>query len=349
MTTSTRAASSALETSDASNSSQSFEQRHNGMPTSIKIAIGASSTVAFLAILAFVVFLFCRRPRHGYAQSIKSETKHHALPQANSPTPLISPAASTHEAVHTPLTPPPRLQERRLLPALLGPERPSIDVSIPGTPLGASVAQAGIFSQSPIASPTASKLAPRNDRSPRVYGVPPPRISTGAAQPRKTASVGSAASGRTVTAAFNVPGHPTSPTRPPRPHEIPLRIPDLVCPGPPPNRALPPAPPLSPVSLSPLFRQQHGSGGGSIGVAVSNGWVPPRNPARGVVLGKESRDLCDLTESCAKESRERDSWGSWGVGGGGTGVGASSVQRGSGRVNSPVLEEADLERMGGRY
>ncbi|KXH61391.1 hypothetical protein CNYM01_09640 [Colletotrichum nymphaeae SA-01] len=277
----------------------------------------------------------------------------------------------------TPFEPP----QRRLLSTHGSPERPSINinVSIPGTPLGASGEKAGVFSPSPISTPTptaTNRVPPKYDRSTKpYYGVPPPPntfgqgTGGGARSSGKTSSMSSAASGRTATTVSNVSSifpqlTPYSwPMRPPRPHEKPLLIPDLVCPGPPPARSLPPAPPGSPESpvsfhqkllLQQLQQKQQqqqkrGDGFDSVSAAVSNGWVPPRNPARGVVLEKESRDLCDLTETCARESRERSSWGSWSIGGGGTGVGASSVQKGAGSVNSPVLEEADLERIGGRY
>ncbi|KXH36649.1 hypothetical protein CSIM01_03043 [Colletotrichum simmondsii] len=277
---------------------------------------------------------------------------------------------------HTPFEPP----QRRLLSTHGSPERPSINinVSIPGTPLCASIEKAGAFSPSPISTPTptaTNRVPPKYDRSTKpYYSVPaPPNIfgqgtGGGARSSGKTSSMSSAASGRIATTVSNVSSifphfTPSSwPVRPPRPHEKPLLIPDLVCPGPPPARSLPPAPPGSPASpvsfhqkllLQQLQQQQQqqkwGVGFDGVSAAVSNGWVPPRNPARGVVLEKESRDLCELTETCARESRERSSWGSWSIGGGGTGVGANSVQKGAGSVNSPVLEEEDLERIGGRY
>ncbi|OLN92162.1 hypothetical protein CCHL11_01390 [Colletotrichum chlorophyti] len=356
MTSSTRPASSAVQTQDAPAATKSQHHRQDGLPMSVRVAIASSSVIFSLAILAFLVCLFRRRSHRGYTQSIRSEIKHHSLPQASSPTLLISPLV--HGGIHhTTLAPPPRLKERRLLPILLGSGRPSIDVSIPGTPFAASIAQTGGFAPSPI-SQKCNDLGENHDRSPKVHARPALSVTTRLpAKARNSASLSSAATEQTATTVSNASsGMPyltlSSPNRPPRPHETPLRIPDLVCPGPPPNRSLPPPPPLCPRSP---FRQAYGDASSRrINAAVNNGWVPPRNPARDVVLDKDSRDLCDLTESCARESKERDSWGSWNVGVGGTGVGASSVQRGGsgGRervVNSPVLEEGDLERMGGSY
>ncbi|KAK1508370.1 hypothetical protein CTAM01_02156 [Colletotrichum tamarilloi] len=356
---------------------QSQTHRKDGLPTGTKVAIGTSSAIAFLAIIAFVICLFRRRSRDDYDHSLKSEIGHPNPQPDTSPTPLSSHLYAIREGIRTPLTPPPRLQQRRLLSTHVGLERPriNINVSIPGTPLGASVEKAGVFSSSPLSTPTptaTNRVPPKYDRSTKpYYGVSPPPntfsqgtggspISSG-----KTSSMSSAASGRTATTVSNVSSiaprlTPSSwPMRPPRPHEKRLLIPDLVCPGPSPACSLPPAPPGSPSSpvsfhkkllLQQLQQQQkRGDDFDGVSAAVSNGWVPPRNPARGVVLEKESRDLCELTETYARESRERSSWGSWSIGGGGTGVGASSVQKGGGSVNSPVLEEADLEKIGGRY
>ncbi|KAK1496766.1 hypothetical protein CABS01_10915 [Colletotrichum abscissum] len=356
---------------------QSQTHRKDGLPTGTKVAIGTSSAIAFLAIIAFVICLFRRRSRDDYDHSLKSEIGHPNPQPDTSPTPLSSHLYSIREGIRTPLTPPPRLQQRRLLSTHVSLERPSINVnvSIPGTPLGASVEKAGVFSSSPLSTPTptaTNRVPPKYDRSTKpYYGVSPPPNTFGqgtGGSPRfsgKTSSMSSATSGRTATTASNVSSiaprlTPSSwPMRPPRPHEKRLLIPDLVCPGPSPACSLPPAPPGSPSSpvsfhkkllLQQLQQQQkRGDFFDDVSAAVSNGWVPPRNPARGVVLEKESRDLCELTETYARESRERSSWGSWSIGGGGTGVGASSVQKGGGSVNSPVLEEADLEKIGGRY
>ncbi|OHW94046.1 hypothetical protein CSPAE12_07316 [Colletotrichum incanum] len=267
----------------------------------------------------------------------------------------MSPSGSTHGAIRTLLTPPPRLQERRLLPSPRSPGTAGISISIPRTPLDAAVAQKGPLSPSSVSSPMASKLPPRFDRSTKpYYGILSPTAFSDTSKAGKTASLRSALSGRAATTVLDLssslPHHvPSSPTRPSRPHVKPLHIPDLVCPGPPPTRSLPPPPARSPSRPASLFSNRHREESHRDFVAaIVNGRVPPRNPARGVVLGKEARDLCDLTETSATEQQERDSWGSWAIGGGGTGSGMS-LPKGDGRVNSPVLEEADLERIGGRY
>ncbi|KZL65864.1 hypothetical protein CT0861_09509 [Colletotrichum tofieldiae] len=354
---STRATDSTMKTSGVSSSISNQYQRNElgGLSIGSKVAIGAASGVAFLAFLAFTVCLFRRRTRGEYAKDLKSEIKHLSVQQARSPTPLISPSRSTHGANRTLLTPPPRLQERRLLPSPLSPTKPGINISIPRTSLGAAVAQTSPLSPASIPSPTAGKLPPRFDRSTKpYYGIPPPTAFSGTSKAGKTASFNSTASRRAATTVpiilSSLPHHiPSSPTRPVRPHDQPLHIPDLVCPGPPPTRSLPPPParsPSRPVSLS--SNQHREDSHRNFVTAIGNGWVPPRNPARGVVLGKEAKDLCDLTETCAREQQERGSWGSWAIGDGGMGIGMS-LSKGGGRVNSPVLEEADLERIGGRY
>ncbi len=88
----------------------------------------------------------------------------------------------------------------------------------------------------------------------------------------------------------------------------------------------------------------------------------------------EAHDLCELTKEYAREQRE--SWGSWTTGGGGPGVvcvsslrsrpphqqpGQFKAYRRSGEEDGedhyavppasppPLLQEADLESLGGRY
>lgn len=86
-----------------------------------------------------------------------------------------------------------------------------------------------------------------------------------------------------------------SPTRPRRPHEAPLEIPDLVTPrrnsptptSPPPNKSLPPPPP-PPATM--------------IGIAKTTG-----------LLHQQSREGSISLHSLARQhTRDRDSWGSWG-------------------------------------
>ena len=132
-----------------------------------------------------------------------------------------------------------------------------------------------------------------------------------------------------TSGSYTVTGTPPhSPSRPTRPHDEPLEIPDLVAPsGPPPRRALPPPPPISgPTALSPppwplrsvitKSPVQHGD----VGVAAG---VVKNNPARGVRLENGSQDLCELTEEYAQG---RGSWGSW-SGGGGGGPGVTSIKK----------------------
>lgn len=90
-----------------------------------------------------------------------------------------------------------------------------------------------------------------------------------------------------------------SPTRPRRPHEAPLEIPDLVTPrrnsptptSPPPNKSLPPPPPQPPPP-PPM----------TIGIAKTTG-----------LLHQQSREGSISLHSLARQhTRDRDSWGSWG-------------------------------------
>ncbi|KAK2055807.1 hypothetical protein LY76DRAFT_174436 [Colletotrichum caudatum] len=345
----TQATTSATQTSGVavSNSSQYTEDRHGGLPTGTKVAIGVVSGVAFLAILAFTMCLLRRRT---HSRDTKIEITHPNVQQSGPPTPLTSPLGSAHGAIRTPLAPPPRLQERRLLPVSTSPGRPSIIFTTPKIPLSAAIAQESPLSTSPISSPTASRPPPGFDRSTKPYHwIPPPGDLAGGSTAGKTASVRSAASGRTATTISSISSSfpalaQSSPTRPVRPSNSLLHIPNLVCPGPPPNRSLPSPPPRSPSRPVALFRNQQHTECGS-----SDERVPPRQAARGVATRDESKVVYSSSETDTRESQERDSWGSWGVGGDGAGIGSSSTRHEGGRGDSPVLEKADLERIGGRY
>lgn len=96
-----------------------------------------------------------------------------------------------------------------------------------------------------------------------------------------------------------------SPTRPRRPHEAPLEIPDLVTPrrnspappttttSPPPNKSLPPPPPPPPPAPP---------SSSMIGIAKTTG-----------LLHQQSREGSISLHSLARQhTRDRDSWGSWG-------------------------------------
>ncbi|WDK09978.1 hypothetical protein CGRA01v4_01257 [Colletotrichum graminicola] len=346
----TQTTTSTMQTTGAmSNSSHYEEDGHAVLPTGAKAAIGAASGIAFLAILAFAICLLRRRTR---SRDTTIEITHQDVQEASPPTPLLPPLGSAHGAIHAPpLTPPPRLQERRLLPVSPSPSRPSIIITTPKAPLGAVVAQGGPLSKSSVSSLTSSRHSPGFDRSTKpYYRVPPPGDLAGGPQAGKTASMSSATSGRTATTVSSISSSfpalaPLSPTRPVRPCDKLLRIPDLVCPGPPPNRSLPSPPSRSPSGPAALSRdqQQHTES------RSSGERVPPRQAAPGVIPREEPKHVYISTKTSTRESLERDSWGSWGARGGGAGIGVSSAQNEDGRMDSPVLEGADLERIGGRY
>ena len=138
-----------------------------------------------------------------------------------------------------------------------------------------------------------------------------------------------------------------------------LDLATLQSPGPPPTRALPSTPPNSYIgphhsptsSGSSPPQQQQQQQPGDVGVAAG---LVARNPAVGVVLDRESRELCELTEQSYREWQGLGS-GRWAPGrgrySGGTIPPRSIAHRSSEsvRVGSPVLEEVDLERMAGGY
>ncbi|KAI0384619.1 hypothetical protein F5Y04DRAFT_292951 [Hypomontagnella monticulosa] len=196
---------------------------------------------------------------------------------------------------------------------------------------------------------------------------------------------------------------PLSPTRPPRPYDTPLDIPPV---GPPPTRALPAPPPYHPASptftVSPVSppssptwptglstRPAAVVGSGTSKNPFFNRSSSPESKKRpkisgggteaveGENLAADTKDLCELTQSYARETAE--SWGSWsGAGGGGPGVSFAGGrdrrrglghghgrsrdngdrdtgdeekkgEKGRGSGSTVSLKELDLERLGGKY
>ncbi|KAK7427509.1 hypothetical protein QQZ08_005951 [Neonectria magnoliae] len=312
-------------------SSEKEVEDDRGLSTGVKVTIGLTTVIGVAVIVALAICLLRRRTRRG---DIRSQIKHPGSPiQAESPTPLVSPTFSTAGTDGVPLTPPARLRERRLLPTLTN-QRVAQERSPQGQPG---------FPMSPLYSPTTSKLTPRHERTPKIRhggsSMTVPRIVMTTPDGGRTNQDGTPRSfGResptsTSNAGSQVGSNNGSPTRPSRSHEYPLKISELVSPGPPPTRALPSTPPNG--SGSPTSTTAH---------VDEPGVYSPQHAKQGVVLTSDSRELYNLTEDCARESR--NSWGSWG--GGGPGVTGSSPTKGR-STPSPVMEEADLERLCGRY
>ncbi|KAF7562384.1 hypothetical protein G7046_g1753 [Stylonectria norvegica] len=319
-----------------------------GLSTGVKVTIAVCILVGLLAFSTLIMCLLRRRSHKHNGDGFRRHIKHHTSPPpAGSPTPLFSPTLSHTDQDGVPLTPPARLRERRLLPTVVN-QRMSQGAR-PQTRAG--------FPASPLFAPTATKLIPRHERTPRAYGgghsPPPSRGATSrsaAGRERKcegsmrsfTSDPNTAASLASIFGA-SVNHSDTSSTRHLRPHETALGIPGLISPGPPPTRALPSTPPNDPIS--PTVSSPTRPRRAEIGIAIG---TIPRTPAQDSLgLAQESRELCDLTEECARESR--NSWGSWGgSGGGGPGVTVPSA-KGRDGVKSPVMGEADLERLAGRY
>ncbi|KPM35359.1 hypothetical protein AK830_g11211 [Neonectria ditissima] len=303
-----------------------------GLSTGVKVTIGLTTVIGIAAIVALAICLLRRRSRRG---DIRRQIKHPNSPMhAESPTPLVSPTFSTAGTDGVPLTPPARLRERRLLPTLTNQRATSEEGSPKGRPG---------FPMSPLYSPATSKMTPRHERTPKIRhggsSIMVPRIVMTTPDGGRTNQDGTPSSfGReSPTPTSNAGSANGSPTRPSRSHEHPLKISELVSPGPPPTRALPSTPPNG--SGSPTSSKAHADEG-----RASPAASPPR-ATQGAALTSESRELCHLTEDCARESH--NSWGSWG--GGGPGVVAGSLPARGRNTPSPVMEEVDLERLGGRY
>lgn len=321
------------------------EAPDTGLSTGVKVTIGLASVAAVLlaGLVALLVIRNRNKPPHR-RRTLGQLLKRDGSPtQAGSPTPLVSPTIS-HAATGpdgTPLTPPPPLKARKMLDAGVNSRPSSASQARPPRPG---------FPASPLFALTMNKLVPRPDRVSQSRLSPPSSplgwvmnattegsLRSFSSNPTTTASITSVVAPSRSERIVSAPGRPR---RPPAGTSLDALAPGP--PGPPPNKALPSTPPSG--QTTQLSSCASSTRHGDIGVAIG---VVHRNPADGVVLAKQSRDLCDLTEQYRLDSRG-NSLGSWrGDGGGGPGPAMSTPKKRD--VHSPVMKEGDLERLGGKY
>ncbi|KAI1266369.1 hypothetical protein F5Y18DRAFT_27807 [Xylariaceae sp. FL1019] len=343
-----------------------------------KAAIGVFSFLAILAVTAILLFIFRRRTKRRSRAASDSLVGTHrqsgpySEPPSGSQTPLIlpPPTASTR---NLPLTPPARLSDRRYLQSILknGTLYRSDAPNTSGLALPSAVGHAlahGTQSTRQEQRATAHSIVfPLATEAPAMTQYAQSSVyslssahghSTITVQSNKASSIHSGSATITGTST-----PPQSPIRLGRSLDEP-EMPDPVNPsGPPPTRALP-APPLnhpnSPTfsvssmsPRSPTFSARSAICNNHPTVSSKHGSIKPPS------ISASTKELCELTESYAREARE--SWGSWsGVGGGGPGVQPLGRKRGSGSprggiehkaepTQPAVIEELDLEKLGGRY
>ncbi|QYT03970.1 hypothetical protein H0G86_010908 [Trichoderma simmonsii] len=259
------------------------------VPVSTKVTIGVSVMVGILAVLALIAWHLRLKARLRNKKRISRPIKPSSLP----PTPLISPSSSYAGPPSGPLTPPPRLQERRFLltRALslrrnnqrrqyndedsqewagvplspMPPLSPLSPLSIPRTRWNSEEHEhSGITATTTISQITHVNRPPRDDLAPAA----------------SVSSIFSSAS--TLRAASNTSADSTQirysgatatdlPRPPPRVYETPPMIRGLASPGPPPTRALPSLPANGRVSpfKSPLTSPASPSRRGSPSFAAS--------------------------------------------------------------------------------
>ena len=243
---------------DVTRSHDAPSTRSQGLSTGVKAAIGVLSSLSILALLSLLLCLH-RRRRTKHRRSLRARIKHASTAPSTSSSPSrlvpLSTVSSRHGAPL--LSPPLRLKDRRLLPTLMGGGGPS---RRPGRPSAA-------FPTSPLCAPTTSKLVPRNENAPLPPFAPTPK-------PRSSASSRSTCSRASLRASAEPPA------RPPRPHDAPLEIPDLVAPDTPPERVL-------------------------------SSTLPAASPKTDIGLAV-SRDT-ETRDSGGEYSLGRASWGSWGT------------------------------------
>lgn len=323
-----------------------------GISTGIKVAIAICVFAAVvLLVIALAIFLRRRRRASAVHSDLRDCIRHPTLspPPTESPTPLISPAATFGGP---PLSPPLPLKERRLHP--VG-SRPSSSSTIGGKP---PLEDTTGFPASPVYSPTRGTLVPRPEQSVRFAGSPPLSplkwFSYGDGRGGEAGSLRSLSSVPTTTSAAS-DGTVTMKRHKRSRHDVSTSIPS---PGPPPTKALPSRPPRSAAASPPTSPRRTGD----IGVAIG---VVRHNPSRSVTLDPHSRDLYDLTEAYGaddsggrgQEDARNHGWNnSWGSQHGGVAPLSprwKSSQKGDddddGMQGHVVLEDGELERLAGTY
>ncbi|KAI1819196.1 hypothetical protein F4861DRAFT_159239 [Xylaria intraflava] len=366
-----------------SSSSTSFPnsadgKKSSGLPKGAKAAIGVCSVIAALAITTLVLLLL-RKQRRNASNNLPGRPKIipyggsvYPGPHSGSRTPLITPPSSLSNSI--PLAPPAKLSDRRYLQPMFkqGAVQPSASSSKSDQALPSSLvrppAQSKLKSLRERRATTNSFRFPVNTtvielpRHPQssVYSVSSgPGASTVTVESIKPSSIHSGSATITGT---NTP--PLSPARFPQAHDGPHETSSCGTPsGPAPKRALPAPPPRHPnsptFSLSRVSPRSPTFPSRSLNFGDSHVIPIPKSNSMAPALSASTRELCDLTESYARETRE--SWGSWsGVGGGGPGVThtgrkrrsksprASAERTGEGRTAATPLE-LDLEKLSGRY
>ncbi|CAG9938873.1 unnamed protein product [Clonostachys rosea f. rosea IK726] len=346
MATSTSESKSILDPSleaslDPSSSDDRGAQGATHISKEIKVTIGLS-VVAGAIVIGLIIFCLLRlkaRPPHrrrGIRKYFKRKDDDSSFKGlTESPTPLISPTslASPH---WKPLTPPPPLKERKMLNVPPASSRPSS--------VNREHRQAE-FPASPVVALTRDSLLPRTERRPTLNGANAsspnsPTENAGGAR-GNPGDARSPASNTTIRATQKRSHSQTKACEVP-----PLNVAGLSNPGPPPCRALPSTPVSGQHPQSPLQDSSLSSQPGNFGVALG---LVSHNPAKGVILDPEARSLRDLTEECERESRN-NSWGSWRGSVGGYSPTFSPPDKSKKReFRSQVLQEGDLERLGGKY
>jgi hypothetical protein len=308
-------------------------------PTHIKVTIVLATIAGLALIVTFAFCLFRTRRRAGSKRASSGQSKHYNSESfGHSAIQLTTTDVADATNTMSKDMPPPRLQNRRYLPPL-----PKLSRTKP------SKEETNIYGETLIPDPLTIN---RQKLDKMLHCEPNPSISSPLSsaptspQPcllrdRDSAtweSIPDTPTSSSWTAVQSPRGSGGTGTWPPRRHRAKGSANSSIpgSPGPPPDRALPSTPPKSPIGL---FHRSQDSGATDATLY---------KPSTNVPLSQESQDLCELTEACANESHH--SWGSWGTGGGGgPGVATTLSKKGANDMRTPLLEEADLEKMGGQY
>ncbi|KAK5632464.1 hypothetical protein RRF57_008179 [Xylaria bambusicola] len=349
------------------------------LSSGVTAAISVFSVIAVLAITALLLFLFHRQKKGPGSSSLglrltPYDSRLYPGPRSGSLTPLITSPPSTLSRP-VPLTPPAKLSDRKYLQPVQrqGASQTSASLGVGNKTLLPSPARAPI--QSPAksrhkrvtATTTTSSQTLTTTEPPPSFQCPQSSIYSSSSGPgTSTITIDSNKASSIHSGSATVVGNvtpPSSATRFPHTHDRSLEFSDYVTPaGPPPNRALPAPPPshsnslscsVSPTSsLSPTFPASASIHGENPIVSTQHG-IATATP-----VPLSAKELRDLTESYARETRE--SWGSWsGVGGGGPGITSPGRKKGRGNRGSAdkkretktvtVSQNLDLEKLSGRY
>jgi hypothetical protein len=322
--------------------------RQNDIPAHVKVAI-ALATLAGIALM--VTFFLCLRRARRATRKIEQREPHDDAKSCATPSYPGSPVAlggkddfPAESGSACNKSPPPRLQNRRLLSSLpLSPgPKPYSNMTKPllgGLPPVPASPHKGDPQQQQHVTRTFQTIPSSEEHLGAMTPAAPKACKLRIESSNSYASITTTSSSPSWTLALSSRGSTGTGTWPPGHHRPKGSIPGS--PGPPPDRALPSTPPKSPT-----VAVQRPEG---IGVAVGHPTPTSNSLYHGVRPSHGSHELCGFSDAYAPEpSYSPGIWKGAGDGGANAGARALPPRKMLHGVRTPLLGETGLEETGRR-